>query len=149
VSAAVNNEAVQRSRLRVDARKWLMSKLMPKKYGEKLELGGDLKVTLGLAERLEAAAKRHDTPAADLEQRLVDRVATFRTDPLGFVIFAFPWGEAGTALADAAALGIGSASCSTSSAGSCARVTISASSCRSSWRAPAATASASRRSSAG
>ena len=60
-SAAVNNEAVQRSRLRVDARKWLMSKLMPKKYGEKLELGGDLKVTLGLAERLEAAAKRHDT----------------------------------------------------------------------------------------
>ena len=59
-SAAVNNEAVQRSRLRVDARKWLMSKLMPKKYGEKLELGGDLKVTLGLAERLEAAAKRHD-----------------------------------------------------------------------------------------
>ena len=61
MSAAVNNEAVQRSRLRVDARKWLMSKLMPKKYGEKLELGGDLKVTLGLAERLEAAAKRHDT----------------------------------------------------------------------------------------
>jgi hypothetical protein len=60
-SAAVNNEAVQRSRLRVDARKWLMSKLMPKKYGEKLELGGDLKVTLGLAERLEAAAKRHES----------------------------------------------------------------------------------------
>ena len=56
----MNNEAVQRSRLRVDARKWLMSKLMPKKYGEKLELGGDLKVSLGLAERLEAAAKRHD-----------------------------------------------------------------------------------------
>jgi hypothetical protein len=40
-------------------------------------------------------------PAADLEQKLIDRVATFRTDPLGFVIFAFPWGEAGTALADA------------------------------------------------
>jgi hypothetical protein len=32
-SAAVNAEVVQRSRLRVDARKWLMSKLQPKKYG--------------------------------------------------------------------------------------------------------------------
>lgn len=32
----VNGEAVQRSRLRVDARKWLMSKLQPKKYGDKI-----------------------------------------------------------------------------------------------------------------
>jgi hypothetical protein len=40
-------------------------------------------------------------PAAEIEQKLIDRVATFRTDPLGFVIFAFPWGEANTALADA------------------------------------------------
>ncbi|WP_186194461.1 terminase small subunit protein [Burkholderia gladioli] len=29
----VNGEAVQRSRLRIDARKWLLSKLLPKKYG--------------------------------------------------------------------------------------------------------------------
>src|SRR6185312_6405316 len=28
----VNNEAIQRSKLRVDTRKWLMSKLAPKKY---------------------------------------------------------------------------------------------------------------------
>lgn len=33
----VNGEAVQRSKLRVDARKWLMSKLQPKKYGDKLQ----------------------------------------------------------------------------------------------------------------
>lgn len=32
-----NNEAVNRSRLRVDTRKWLMSKMAPKKYGEKLD----------------------------------------------------------------------------------------------------------------
>lgn len=34
--------AVQNARLRVDSRKWLMSKLAPKKYGDKLtaELGG-------------------------------------------------------------------------------------------------------------
>lgn len=33
-----NGEALQRSRLRVDARKWLLSKLLPKKYGEKSEV---------------------------------------------------------------------------------------------------------------
>lgn len=32
----INNEAINRSRLRVDARKWLMSKLKPKKYGDKV-----------------------------------------------------------------------------------------------------------------
>lgn len=31
-------ENVQRSRLRIEARKWLMSKLAPKKYGDKLDL---------------------------------------------------------------------------------------------------------------
>ena len=31
-----NGEHVQRSKLRVDARKWLMSKMKPKKYGEKV-----------------------------------------------------------------------------------------------------------------
>lgn len=35
----VNGEALQRSRLRVDVRKWALSKLKPKKYGEKLDLG--------------------------------------------------------------------------------------------------------------
>lgn len=34
----VNNEAIQRSKLRVETRKWLMSKMIPKKYGDKLEL---------------------------------------------------------------------------------------------------------------
>jgi hypothetical protein len=36
----VNNEAIARSRLRVDARKWLASKFAPKKYGDKVALGG-------------------------------------------------------------------------------------------------------------
>lgn len=31
-----NGENIQRSRLRVDSRKWLASKLQPKKYGERL-----------------------------------------------------------------------------------------------------------------
>lgn len=32
-----NGEHVQRSRLRVDSRKWVASKLKPKRYGEKIE----------------------------------------------------------------------------------------------------------------
>lgn len=34
----LNKEAVQRSRIRIDTRKWLATKLKPKKYGDKLEL---------------------------------------------------------------------------------------------------------------
>lgn len=34
----VNGEAVQRSKLRVDTRKWLMSKMKPKKYADKIDL---------------------------------------------------------------------------------------------------------------
>lgn len=32
----LNGEHVQRSRLRLDTRKWALSKMMPKKYGDKL-----------------------------------------------------------------------------------------------------------------
>lgn len=34
----INKENVARARLRVDTRKWLMAKMKPKKYGEKLDL---------------------------------------------------------------------------------------------------------------
>lgn len=37
----VNGEHIQRSRLRVEARKWVAAKLKPRKYGEKLELASD------------------------------------------------------------------------------------------------------------
>lgn len=36
-----NMELINRSRLRVDTRKWLMSKIAPKVYGEALKLQGD------------------------------------------------------------------------------------------------------------
>lgn len=35
-----DSDVIQRSRLRVDTRKWLMSKLAPKKYGDKTLLTG-------------------------------------------------------------------------------------------------------------
>ncbi len=41
----LNGEHVNRSRLRVDSRKWLLSKLAAKKYGDKIELGGEVQHT--------------------------------------------------------------------------------------------------------
>jgi len=39
--------------------------------------------------------------AADLEQQLVEDIAGFTHDPLGYALYAFPWGETDTELADA------------------------------------------------
>lgn len=41
--AKLDGQAVQRSKLRVDTRKWLMAKLAPRKYGDKLDVtsGGE------------------------------------------------------------------------------------------------------------
>jgi hypothetical protein len=47
-----NGEAMQRSRLRVDARKWMAGKLRPKKYGEKIDV--EHSVGDGFAELLAA-----------------------------------------------------------------------------------------------
>lgn len=48
---AANGEHMNRSRLRVDTRKWLLSKALPKVYGDKVQVGGDpdnpLKVDAG------------------------------------------------------------------------------------------------------
>lgn len=42
----VNNNVINRDRLRVDTRKWLLAKMHPKKYGDKIstEISGELKV---------------------------------------------------------------------------------------------------------
>ncbi len=37
----VDHESIQRSRLRVEARKWVLSKMQPKKYGDKVDLTSD------------------------------------------------------------------------------------------------------------
>ncbi|CEJ71270.1 hypothetical protein BN1195_03615 [Chryseobacterium oranimense G311] len=36
-----NREVTNRSRLRVDTRKWILAKILPKKYGDKLDLTSD------------------------------------------------------------------------------------------------------------
>ena len=45
-----DSESTNRSRLRVDTRKWIAAKLRPEKYSEKLDLtpsGGTVKITIG------------------------------------------------------------------------------------------------------
>ena len=48
-----DSTAVARNRLRIDARKWVASKLKPKRYGDKLELAGnpDAPITIQTIER--------------------------------------------------------------------------------------------------
>jgi hypothetical protein len=41
---------VARNRLRIDTRKWLLAKMLPKIYGEKLELSGDAANPIALQE---------------------------------------------------------------------------------------------------
>ncbi len=38
----LDHENIQRSRLRVDTRKWAAGKMAPKRYGDKLDLGGSI-----------------------------------------------------------------------------------------------------------
>jgi hypothetical protein len=56
-----NKEALARSRLRVDTRKWALSKLAPKKYGDKIqtELSGSLSITNMSDAELDAAIKKY------------------------------------------------------------------------------------------
>jgi len=49
-------DMIEHRRLQVDARKWYLSKLAPKRYGDKLEV--EHKGELSIVERLTAARKR-------------------------------------------------------------------------------------------
>lgn len=44
--------------------------------------------------------KRRMVQLTPLDFELIEDIAAFYDDPLGFVLYAFPWGEPGTALAD-------------------------------------------------
>lgn len=48
-----DQDVIARSRLRVDARKWMAGKLRPKVYGDKLELGGS--VAFSIADQIKKA----------------------------------------------------------------------------------------------
>jgi len=56
----VEGDAVERTRIQIDSRKWLLSKLAPKRYGEKLDLTANVNVGDALIERLANGRQRAD-----------------------------------------------------------------------------------------
>jgi hypothetical protein len=54
IVTVLNEEAVARSRIRVDNRKWLLSKRDPARFGDKLELSGKLEMSNKTDEQLDA-----------------------------------------------------------------------------------------------
>jgi len=57
----------QRDRLRVDARKWVAARLAPKKYGERLELAGEIEnVTRVIADKPQTDEEWAEAHGADL-----------------------------------------------------------------------------------
>ena len=55
---ALNEEAVSRARIRIDQRKWLMSKWKPSQYGDKVQVAGEI------AHRIERVERRIVDPKA-------------------------------------------------------------------------------------
>jgi hypothetical protein len=60
----VNQDNIQRARLRVDTRKWLMAKMKPKKYSERLELEDLPQHAIIFVN--EVPAPQHNSPTGDL-----------------------------------------------------------------------------------
>jgi hypothetical protein len=50
VVTVADHEHIQRSKLRVDSRKWLLSKMLPKKYGDRTTIAGDPENPLAVAD---------------------------------------------------------------------------------------------------
>lgn len=65
VGYKVNGEHVQRSRLRVETRKWIAAKLKPKKYGEKVDLNHGVEVDNPLAVLMVQLAGKTLKPVAE------------------------------------------------------------------------------------
>lgn len=72
----VNQEAVQRSKLRVDTRKWIAAKLLPKKFGDAVDLKHSGKVDLSI-ERMTDEQIEHELG------KYLGRLPTTVEDPRG------------------------------------------------------------------
>ena len=73
-----DHENIHRSKLRVETRKWMASKLIPKRYGDKLDV--EVKAGGGLAAEL-AAARRRVSQAADSHAAEDYRTDTITYEP--------------------------------------------------------------------
>lgn len=61
----VDNGAVQQNRLRVDSRKWLLSKLRPGTYGDRLTIAGDEENPLAITEVKRVIVPKGESKADD------------------------------------------------------------------------------------
>lgn len=71
-TARQNSEWINRSRLRVDTRKWLMSKLAPKKYGERIQQDISGEVTLKAVLVPVLPTERKPDPLPAFEPKLLE-----------------------------------------------------------------------------
>lgn len=69
-----NSAAVNRSRLKVDSRKWIASKMHYKRFGDKIQQDIDMNVTVDHAARLDAARKRKEAAHKQQEKVINPRV---------------------------------------------------------------------------
>lgn len=69
VGYKVNGEHVQRSRLRVEARKWIAAKLKPKKYGEKIDIDHGVQKDNPLATLMQQLAGKTLKPVENPEDQ--------------------------------------------------------------------------------
>lgn len=67
----VNGDHIQRSKLRIDTRKWLLSKLKPERYGEKVAVDHGGKVEQVHTEAPQSTGEDH---MADITQRFASKV---------------------------------------------------------------------------
>jgi hypothetical protein len=69
----VDSAWVQRQRMRIDARKWVASKLKPKKYGDKIEI--DQKTDLNVNDKRESLRDKVVAAAIDAAKTVADKHA--------------------------------------------------------------------------
>lgn len=62
-SGSTDSGAVQKQRLQVDTRRWLLSKLAPKKYGDRMALAGDQDNPLHVKQTIDASKLSTDVLA--------------------------------------------------------------------------------------
>lgn len=65
VQDALNTDHIQRAKLRIDTRKWLMSKMAPKRYGDKTEIDHKSSDGSMTPARVELVALTPDADGAD------------------------------------------------------------------------------------
>ena len=81
-SMALNKEAIQRSSLRVDTRKWRMSKMAPKKYADRLDVNHSGAVAVDTRPDFSALSKeKRDVLRLLLQEAEEARAAAIEDEP--------------------------------------------------------------------